>query len=64
MAAAPRPATMLRMTEPRVTEILPQLEPTAEDSFAHVAVGDRPRESAAARIAELFGSERRRAIVD
>ena len=52
------------MTEPRVTEILPQLEPTTEDSFVYVAVGDRPRTSTAIRIAELFGTEPRRAIVD
>jgi hypothetical protein len=64
MAAARRPGTMHRMTEPRVTEILPQLEPTTEDSFVYVAVSDRPRESTAARIAELFGNEPRRAIVD
>jgi hypothetical protein len=55
---------MLRMTEPRVTEILPHLEPTTEDSFVYVAVSDRPRTSTAIRIAELFGTERRRAIVD
>jgi hypothetical protein len=64
MAAGPRQATMLRMTEPRVTEILPHLEPTTEDSFVYVAVSDRPRTSTAIRIAELFGTERRRAIVD
>ena len=64
MAAAPHLATMLRMTEPRVTEILPHLEPTTEDSFMYVAVSDRPRESTAARIAELFGTEPRRRIVD
>ena len=56
--------TMLRMTEARITEIPPKLEPTTEDSFVYVAVTDRPRETTAHRIAELFGTERRRAIVD
>jgi hypothetical protein len=64
MAVGPRPATMLHMTEPRVTEILPHLEPTTEDSFMYVAVSDRPSASTAARIAELFGTGQRRAIVD
>ena len=64
MAAEPRPATMLHMTEPRVTEILPHLVPTTEDSFMYVAVSDRPRETTAHRIAELFGTEPRRRIVD
>jgi hypothetical protein len=36
----------------------------SEDSFVSVAVTDRPRESTAARIAELFGTGQRRAIVD
>jgi hypothetical protein len=52
------------MNEPRVTEIPPQLEPTTEDSFMYVAVSDRPRASTAIRIAELFGAERGRPIVD
>ena len=47
-----------------VTEIPPKLEPVTEDSFMYVAITDRPRENTAQRIAELFGSERRRAIVD
>ena len=47
-----------------VTEIPPKLEPTTEDSFVYVAVTDRPRETTAHRIAELFGSERRHAPVD
>jgi len=47
-----------------VTEIQPHLEPTTEDSFVYVAITDRPRETTAHRIAELFGTERRRAIVD
>ena len=47
-----------------VTEIPPNLEPTTEDSFVYVAVTDRPRETTAHRIAELFGTERHRAIVD
>ena len=36
----------------------------SEDTFEDVESTDRPRESAAARIAELFGSEQHRAIVD
>jgi hypothetical protein len=47
-----------------VTEIPLKLEPMSEDSFEHVAAGDRTREEIVARIAELFGSEPRRAIVD
>ena len=47
-----------------VTEIPPKLEPLTEDSFEHVVVSDRPREETVARIAQLFGSESRRAIVD
>jgi hypothetical protein len=47
-----------------VTEIPLKLEPVSEDTFEYVAVGDRPREETAARIAQLFGSEPRRAIVD
>ena len=38
--------------------------PPTEDSFVYVAVTDRPRETTAHRIAELFGAERGRAIVD
>lgn len=55
---------MLRMIDAHVTEIPPQLEPVTEDSFVYVAVSDRPRETTAHRIAELFGTERTRAIVD
>ena len=47
-----------------VTEIPPKLEPVTEDSFVYVAITDRPRDSTAHRIAELFGSERGRAAVD
>jgi hypothetical protein len=64
MAGVRVAARMLRMIEPHVTEILPKLEPITEDSFVYVAVTDRPRESTAARIAELFGTEHRRTIVD
>ena len=56
--------TMLRMIQAEVTEIVQKLEPVTEDSFVYVAVTDRPRASTAARIAELFGTEPRRAIVD
>jgi hypothetical protein len=55
---------MLRMIQAEVTEIVQKLEPVTEDSFVYVAVTDRPRASTAARIAELFGTEPRRAIVD
>jgi hypothetical protein len=47
-----------------VTEIPPKLEPVTEDAFEHVAATERPSEAVAARLAELFGSEPRRAIVD
>ena len=47
-----------------ITEIPQQLEPTTEDSFVYVAISDRPRETTAHRIAELFGPQRDRAIVD
>ena len=47
-----------------VTEIPPKPEPATEDSFIYVAITDRPRDTTAHRIAELFGSEQRRAIVD
>ena len=47
-----------------VTEIPLKLEPVTEDSFAYVPAGDQTREEIVARIAELFGSEPRRAIVD
>jgi hypothetical protein len=47
-----------------VTEIPPKPEPATEDSFIDVAVSDRPGETTAHRIAELFASEQRRAIVD
>ena len=47
-----------------VTEIPLKLEPVTEDSFEYVASGDRTREEVVARIAQLFGSEPRRAIVD
>jgi hypothetical protein len=52
------------MLSATVTEIPQQLEPTTEDSFVYVAVSDRPRETTAHRIAELFGPERGRRIVD
>jgi hypothetical protein len=52
------------MLNANVTEIPAKLEPVTEDSFVYVAVSDRPRTSTAIRIAELFGTERRRAIVD
>ncbi len=55
---------ILHMLNAIVTEIPQQLEPTTEDSFVYVAVTDRPRETTAHRIAELFGAERGRAIVD
>ena len=64
MAAAAHGKTMPRMIEARVTEIPPRLEPTTEDSFVYVANTDRPDPATAARIAELFGTESRRAIVD
>lgn len=64
MASLSRARTMLRMTKARVTEIAPQLEPVTQDSFMYVAITDRPSESTAARIAELFGTEPQRAIVD
>ena len=47
-----------------VTEIPPKLEPVTEDTFEHVAISEHPREDVVARIAQLFGSESRRAIVD
>jgi hypothetical protein len=47
-----------------VTEIPPKLEPVTVDSFEYVAAGDRPSEATAARLAQLFGSKSRRAIVD
>ena len=53
------------MLNPIVNEIPPKSEPPTEDSFIYVAITDRPRETTAHRIAELFGSERGvRAIVD
>jgi hypothetical protein len=52
------------MTEARITEIPPRLEPVTEDSFVYVAITDRPDPATAARIAELFGTGTRRAIVD
>jgi hypothetical protein len=52
------------MLDAIVTEIPPKPEPPTEDSFIYVAISDRPRETTAHRIAELFGSEQRRAIVD
>ena len=55
---------MLLMTEARITEIPPKLEPTTEDSFMYVAITDRPNPATAARIAELFGTGSRRTIVD
>jgi hypothetical protein len=47
-----------------VTEIPLKLEPVTEDTFEYVAATERPREETIARIAQLFGSEPRRAIVD
>ena len=52
------------MLSATITEIPQQLEPTTEDSFVSVAITDRPSETIARRIAELFGTERDRAIVD
>ena len=52
------------MTNAVVTEIPLKLEPVTEDSFEYIASGDRTREEIVARIAQLFGSEPRRAIVD
>jgi len=52
------------MLNATVTEIPPTPEPPTEDSFIYVAVSDRPRETTAHRIAELFGSGPRRAILD
>jgi hypothetical protein len=52
------------MLNANVTEIPAKLEPVTEDSFVYVAVSDRPRETTAHRIAELFGAERGRTIVD
>lgn len=52
------------MLNPTVTEIPPKPEPPTEDSFLYVAISDRPRESTADRIAELFGPEPDRAVVD
>ena len=47
-----------------VTETPPKLEPVTDDPFDSVAVSDAARETTARRIAELFGSEHHRAIVD
>jgi hypothetical protein len=47
-----------------VTEIAPKLEPVTEDLFEFVEVTDRPTEALAQRLAQLFGTEPRRAIVD
>jgi hypothetical protein len=47
-----------------VTEIPLKLEPVTVDSFEYVAAGDHTREEIVARIAQLFGSEPRRAIID
>ena len=52
------------MLNATVTEIPPKLEPVTDDSFVYVAVTDRPRETTAHRIAELFRTEPRRRIVD
>ena len=59
-----RSASILDMLNANVTEIPAKLEPATEDSFVYVAVTDRPRETTAHRIAELFGTESRRRIVD
>ena len=55
---------MLEVLTAVVTEIPLKLEPVTEDSFEYVPAGDRTREEIVARIAQLFGSEPRRAIVD
>jgi hypothetical protein len=55
---------MLDMLNAVVTEVQANLEPVTEDSFVYVAITDRPSPATEARIAELFGTERRRAIVD
>jgi hypothetical protein len=47
-----------------VTEITPKLEPVTEDSFEYVEAADRPSEALALRLAQLFGTESRRAIFD
>ena len=47
-----------------VTEIPLKLEPVTEDSFEYLPAGDQTREEIVALIAQLFGSEPRRAIVD
>ena len=53
------------MLTANVIEIPQKPEPPTEDSFVYVAVTDRPRETTAHRIADLFGSEQgRRRIVD
>ena len=52
------------MLKATVTEIPPPPEPPTEDSFLYVAISDHPRETTAQRIAELFGPERGRTIVD
>ena len=64
MAPPVRRGTMPSMTEARITEIPQKLEPTTKDSFMYVAITDRPDPATAARIAELFGTGSRRAIVD
>ena len=47
-----------------VTEIPLKLEPVTDDSFEYAPAGDQTREEIVARIAQLFGSDSRRAIVD
>jgi hypothetical protein len=64
MAVRSRWRTMPFMTEARITEIPPKLEPTTEDSFMYVAITDRPNPATAARIAELFGPPPQHAIAD
>jgi hypothetical protein len=55
---------MVTMLTAIVTEIPQKPEPQTEDSFIYVTVSDRPRETTAHRITELFGSEQHHAIVD
>ena len=47
-----------------VTEIPLKLEAVTEDSFEFVEVTDRPSEATTLRLAQLFGTGARRAIVD
>ena len=47
-----------------VTEIPLKLEAVTPDTFEYVSATDRSREETIARIAQLFGTGPRRAIVD